>query len=382
MGSSSGTMLRMGSVGMDVSEFLRRVLEELKPMADRAGGAMRIVLACLLVWVIVLTFRNPMGDLGMILVFVLLQRNKTMTRVAAVFLILALVVSSCWILGIARLSWNIPWLRILLWGGMFWVNYYLMSRFPKLSVVFMPPISFAAIFCFSFDQDPDPNVLIGQLGWVWCAVGLAILASFLAEYLFGAPTALDLLRAEVRRILNHSESHCLARAGGKLSPLTLGVNIGVAKGQATLLQKFGVLTSLQRENCHRILNAVGAIDRMAFEGISHPLLITPSGPIGSLWRAACIDSGNVYSNPLRNTRHPLGRSIGNVQKPLPSPTRSLPGQWSNCPMPGRALMHREPALRLPRFPRNFPRRSEKTSATPSLPQGRPPRRWPVTCSPA
>jgi multidrug resistance protein MdtO len=259
-------MARFVICGVDVGAFFRQVLEELKPLPDRWGGTKRMVLACLLVWVVVLTFRNPMGDLGVFMVFIFLQRNKMMTRFVAVLVILALILSSIWILGIAYFSWNISWLRILLWGCMFWINYYLMSRLPKVSVVFMLPISFGAIFCFSFDQDPNPNVLISQLGWVWCAVGLTIMASFFVEYLFGAPSALDLFRAQVRGGLNRTENHCLKRAVGKLSPLMLGVNAGVAQDQAKMLMKFGVLTPLQRTNCHRVLKAVGAIDRIAFEG--------------------------------------------------------------------------------------------------------------------
>jgi multidrug resistance protein MdtO len=272
MGSPIGIMHRPGTIVFTLVGFFRKVLNELRPLPDRGGGTMRIVMACLLIWVIVLTFRNPMGDFSVFLVFILLQRNKTMSRLVAVFLILALIVASLWILAIACLSWNISWLRILLWGGMFWVNYYLMSRLPKLSVVFMLPISFGSIFCFSFDQDPNPNIIISQLGWVWCAVGLTMLGSFLVEYLFGAPSGLDLLRSELRRGLNRVETHCLKRAAGKLSPLMLGVNPGVAQDQAKMLMKFGVLTPLQRGNCHRILKAVGAIDQLAFEGdLSLPL---------------------------------------------------------------------------------------------------------------
>ena len=184
MGLLAGTMPRTDRGGFTVVGFLRRVFEELKPLPDRAGGTLRIVVASLLVWTIVLTFRNPMGDFAVFLVFIVLQRNKTMTRLLSVFLIIALIVASLWILGIAYLSWNISWLRILLWGGMFWVNFYLMSRLPKLSVVFMLPITFASIFCFSFDQDPNPNVLISQLGWVWCGVGLTIMGGLSGGVLF------------------------------------------------------------------------------------------------------------------------------------------------------------------------------------------------------
>jgi uncharacterized membrane protein YccC len=47
-----------------------------------------------------------------------------------------------------------------------------------------------------------------------------------------------------------------------------------------MLMKFGVLTSRQRENCHRILKAVGAVDQLAFEG---DLSITPDAATQADW---------------------------------------------------------------------------------------------------
>ena len=319
MGFPSGTMTTMGVGVVEVSKFFRQVLEELKPLPDRFGGTLRMVCACLLIWIVALTFRNPMADLGVFMVFIFLQRNKMLTRFVAVLVIGSLFISSLWIFAIAYLSWNINWLRILLWGVMFWINYYFMSRLPKLSIVFMLPIVFGSIFCFSFDQYPHPNYLISQLGWVWCAIGMTILGSFLVEYFFEAPDALDLLRSEVRRGLNQIENHCLKRAWGQLSPLTLGVNAGVALDQAKMIQKFGGLTPLQRENCTRIVSALGAIDRIAFEG---DLSVSPSAferadwlhvvrhldrirkrlLHGEVWRRAQIPDGEVpdahtFGNP-------------------------------------------------------------------------------------
>ncbi len=298
-------MPRPGRGGFTPAGFFRQVLEELKPLPDRAGGTMRIVMACLLVWVVMLTFRNPMADLGVFLVFIVLQRNKMMTRLLAFFLVMALVVASLWIVGVAYLSWDISWFRILLWGFMFWTNYYLMSRLPKLSVIFMLPISFASVLCFSFDRDPNPNVLISQLGWIWCAVGLTILSSFLVEYFFGAKSALDLLRSQVRRVIDLAESHCMARAHGKLTPLALGVNIGVAQDQAKMLRKFGDLTDLQRANCHRILSAIGEIDRLAFEG---DLSVPPAKEARTGWLRAAAQLHALRKSLFRPVTERAGNS--------------------------------------------------------------------------
>jgi multidrug resistance protein MdtO len=177
----------------------------------------------------------------------------------------------------------------------------------------MMPISCASIFCFNFDQDPNPNYLISQLGWVWCAVGLTIMASFFVEYLFGAPSALDLLRAEVRRSCDLAESHCLARADGTLSPLTLGVNVGVVHDQAKMLQKFGGLTLLQRDNSTRIINAVGAIDRLAFAG---DLSIPPSSSERADWFLIASHLDRLRKHLLLGEgQQDLSPSTGSIKTP-------------------------------------------------------------------
>lgn len=258
-------MDRMMFRGVHPAGLLRQVLEELKPMSDRAEGTMRIVVACLLVWLVMLTFRNPMADIGVFMVFVFMQRSTLMTRYVAVVTIVALTLCSLCIIGIAEVSWNIPWLRILLWGGLFWSSYYMMSRFERFGAVFVITVSFGAVFCFEFDQTGSrPNVIVSQLGWLWCAIGLAMIFTMACQYLFSAPTVLDLLRIQARRTLNLARTHCIERARGGLSPMTLGM-VGVARDQVGMLRKFGLLTTMQSENCRRIFTAVQAIDRVALE---------------------------------------------------------------------------------------------------------------------
>ena len=265
MGATSGTGLPLRSAALDPRAFLRRFLEELKPLEDRSGATLRIVVASMLVWFVMLTFRNPRTDIGVFMVFMFMQRSTLMTRLIALLAVVSMALTSLSIIGIACLSWNVPWLRILLWFALFWSCYFLMSRLPKIGIIFLMPIAFGAVFCFGFDKGPNPNWLVSQLGWLWCAVGLAMFFTVLCQHLFGAPTALDLLRSLVRRMLNLVESHCLQRASGTLSPQALGV-IGMALDQAKMLRKFGELTPLQAENCQRILGKVIAIDRIAFEG--------------------------------------------------------------------------------------------------------------------
>ena len=81
----------------------------------------------------------------------------------------------------------------------------------------------------------------------------------LVQWLFSAPTALDLLRQAFRQILIDVERACLSLAfGGNLKVIEMG-NIGEVLKQTEKLGKFKILTPIQVDNCHRVGTAVQAI---------------------------------------------------------------------------------------------------------------------------
>ena len=63
---------------------------------------------------------------------------------------------------------------------------------------------------------PYPNDLIDQLGWIWAIFGLLFVATFLTQWLFGAPTALELFRAQMRQVLAAAEQTCLRMVFGRI----------------------------------------------------------------------------------------------------------------------------------------------------------------------
>ena len=65
-----------------------------------------------------------------------------MTRLVSVFAIVAIALGCLVVYGVAVIAWNIAWLRILLWVVIFWIGYFLMSRYKALSGVIVMPLLF------------------------------------------------------------------------------------------------------------------------------------------------------------------------------------------------------------------------------------------------
>ena len=59
-----------------------------------------------------------------------------------------------------------------------------------------------SLFAYAFDTVPHPKALLDQLGWIWAIFGLLFVSTFLTQWLFRAPTALELFRSQMRRALS------------------------------------------------------------------------------------------------------------------------------------------------------------------------------------
>ena len=205
---------------MPDSVILRRLWEELKPMPDRAAATFRITAATLLVVVVMLIFRNKFLDLGPLLVLILMQRNTMMTRLLSVYVIVAVAFSCLVVYGVAVIAWDIAWLRILLWVVIFWIGYFLMSRYKALSSTIVIPLVFISLLCFYFDEYPAPNYILSQVGWVWAALGLSLAATMLVQMAVQRTHRTGSASPGIP--LDPAPSRSCCRAGGRQEPLLLG----------------------------------------------------------------------------------------------------------------------------------------------------------------
>ena len=67
-------------------------------------------------------------------------------------------------------------------------------------MILLGPLVIFSLFAYAFDTVPFPNDLLNQLGWIWAIFGLLYVATFLTQWLFGAPTGLELFRIQMRRV--------------------------------------------------------------------------------------------------------------------------------------------------------------------------------------
>ena len=174
---------------------------------------LRITVAALLVAVVMLTFRMPFLFAGPYLVFILSQRETMLTRALAIASVLMAAIASVLVYAVALLAWNVAWLRVSLLALVFFMGFFLM-RTTAQPVILLGPLVIFSLFAYAFDTVPFPNDLLNQLGWIWAIFGLLYVATFLTQWLFGAPTALEVFRTQMRRALAAAELTCLRLAFG------------------------------------------------------------------------------------------------------------------------------------------------------------------------
>ena len=195
------------------SPALRGLWSELAPRPGRVQDTLRITVAALLVTVVMLTFRMPYLFAGPYLTFILSQRDTMLTRALAIASIVMVAIASILVYAVALLAWNVAWLRVSLLALVFFMGFFLMRTTPQPMILLGPLVIFS-LFAYAFDTVPFPNDLLNQVGWIWAIFGLLYVATFLTQWLFGAPTALELFRTQMRRALAAAELTCLRLAFG------------------------------------------------------------------------------------------------------------------------------------------------------------------------
>lgn len=233
----------------------RDVWDDLQPSPDRLGGTLRITFAAVLVAAVMLAFRMPFLYIGPYLVFILSQRDTFLTRAAAGLGIAVAAAASLAIYLIAWVAWDTGWLRVSLWAVIFFGGYFLMRVSAEPRAV-LGPLVVVALFAFAFDKAPNPNSVVSQVGWLWAILGLLIASTFLTQWLFAAPTGLELLRRQFRELLAAVERTYLTRASGAAPRRDrLSFEEEEAAGRIAKLGLAGVLSAAQAQNDLALLRA-------------------------------------------------------------------------------------------------------------------------------
>jgi len=236
---------------------LSEILDDLQPRPDRLGGMLRVTFGAVLVAAVMLTFQMPFLYIGPYLVFILSQRDMFVTRAAAGLGLAVALVASLAIYLVAWLAWDIGWLRVSLWAAIFFCGFFLMriSVEPRLA---LGPLVVIALFAFVFDKAPNPNAVVSQVGWLWAILGLIIVCTFLAQWIFTAPTGIELLRRQFRELLVRVERMSLAHPHGRL-PKRLSFEPEEAADRIEKLGAVGVISGAQAANCGNFLRAASSL---------------------------------------------------------------------------------------------------------------------------
>ncbi|MCX4169812.1 MULTISPECIES: FUSC family protein [Paraburkholderia] len=161
--------------------FLR---SELGGFPGRANVAMRSVLGCAIVIVVSMTLQVPELALSLIAVFFVTQSNIVLTRLVALLAVIGTTCAIACIIGVFKLTFDYPLLRIIVASAIFFCSAYLMRAVAKLGLVFFL-VSLIVIYAQTFvDRTDNAEALVRACLWVWVAVNYAVVLSLIINTLF------------------------------------------------------------------------------------------------------------------------------------------------------------------------------------------------------
>ncbi|MFL9863108.1 FUSC family protein [Paraburkholderia fungorum] len=191
-----------------LAAFLR---SELGGFPGRANVTLRCVLGCAIVIVVSMTLQVPELALSLIAVFFVTQSNIVMTRLVALSIVIGTTCAIACIIGVYRLTFDYPLLRITIASAIFFCSVYLMRAVVKLGLVFFL-VSLIVIYAQTFaDQTDNAEALVRDCLWVWVAVNYSVVLSLIINTLF--------LPAEPERQLRAAAQRQLATARARLAAM-------------------------------------------------------------------------------------------------------------------------------------------------------------------
>lgn len=167
---------------MKENSILENIQNALLPYPGRMNQTVRTVISCVLVVIISLSLQIPYIPLSIIVVFFLTQTNIVITKIIGFLFIIAGTLAILVSLLIIIITWNSPFLRILLSSLVFLISFFLM-RTTKVGILFYI-ISIVVIYSQSLvDIAPNAELLVRSILWVWVSVIYTIVVTLIVNTL-------------------------------------------------------------------------------------------------------------------------------------------------------------------------------------------------------
>ncbi len=168
----------MGATSLAASDF--RV--SMRPYPGRLNHVLRAMVACTIVVIVSQSLQVPLLALSLVTVFYVTQTNLVVTRITGLLFIAGSSGAILLSLLVLEVTWDAPFLRILISFAIFFICVFLM-RTTKIGVVFFI-VAMVAIYTQSLvDTASNAETLVREILWVWVAVNYPIAVTLIVNSL-------------------------------------------------------------------------------------------------------------------------------------------------------------------------------------------------------
>ncbi|NPT41952.1 FUSC family protein [Paraburkholderia sp. 1N] len=286
-----------------LAAFLR---SELGGFPGRANVTMRCVLGCAIVIVVSMTLQLPELALSMIAVFFVTQSNIVMTRVVALSIVIGTTCAIACIIGVYRLTFDYPLLRIIVASAIFFCSAYLIRAVAKLGLVFFL-VALIVIYAQTFaDRTDNAEALVRDCLWVWVAVNYSVVLSLIINTLFLPAEPERQLRAAMQRQLATAHARLAVMIDANVPAVRIG-SLDLERG-ALALQKLLRFSTMRHhyseEDASAWLACVTVVSRI-FEAAA----VLPDHAHAVTHDAGQIDAIRVVQDELVSLDHAIGDNV-------------------------------------------------------------------------